>query len=47
MYKSDFYEEMCLELQAVLTILEMFISLSVNNNLGICVCIPVTCSNSH
>ena len=46
-YKSDFYEEMCLELQAILTILEMFVSLSINNNLGIYVCIPVTCSNSH
>lgn len=39
-YKSDFYEEMCLELQAILTILEMFVSLSINNNLGIYVCIP-------
>ena len=38
---------MCLELQAILTILEMFVSLSININLGIYVCIPVTCSNSH
>ena len=45
-YKSDLYEEMCLGLQAILTILEMFVSLLVNN-LDICVCIPVTCSNSH